>query len=73
MWQDQTLPKECHGAKWKSNKKSANMIEVDGENLEYDNLLPIVFLFVIHPIRGLRQEPIFTCVSMFIWADTEHF
>jgi hypothetical protein len=49
------------------------MIEVDGENLEYDNLLPIVFLFVIHPIRGLRQEPIFTCVSMFIWADTEHF
>jgi hypothetical protein len=43
-WQDQTLPKECRGAKWKSNKKSANVSEVDEENLEYDNLLPIVFL-----------------------------
>lgn len=31
---------ECMDAKWKLNKKSANIIEADGGTLRYCNLLP---------------------------------
>jgi hypothetical protein len=36
--------RECPNAKWKPNKKSANMIERDGETLGYGNLYYLLFL-----------------------------
>ena len=41
--------KDCPDGKWKPKKKSANMIEADGETSGYDNLLYIVLLVFHSP------------------------
>jgi hypothetical protein len=54
---------DCPDAKWKPNqKKSVNMVEVEGGTSRYGNSLHIVFQFLIYLIGGLIQEPIYIYV-----------